>query len=128
MTTATPAVTAVAVEDVAASAVAAVDVALSDLKGRLPAGRRDALMRVGALFAARSLPLSAHAAAALHLHVCCAAPNLRHLEYFYDHVRIERLLFDGVAEPQEGVLYPDLSRPGIGLELKELDAAKYRVA
>ena len=31
------------------------------------------------------------------LHPCCAAPALRHLEYFHDHVRIEQLLFDGVA-------------------------------
>jgi len=34
-------------------------------------------------------------------------------------VRIERMLFQGVAEPAGGVLRPDLSRPGNGLELKE---------
>jgi L-alanine-DL-glutamate epimerase-like enolase superfamily enzyme len=76
-------------------------------------------LRVAALCQARSLELSAHCAPALHLHVCCAAPALRHLEYFHDHVRIEGMLFDGVAEPSGGVLRPDLSRPGNGLELKE---------
>jgi L-alanine-DL-glutamate epimerase-like enolase superfamily enzyme len=77
-------------------------------------------LRVAALCQARSLELSAHCAPALHLHVCCAAPAFRHLEYFHDHVRIERMLFDGVAEPSAGVLRPDLSRPGNGLELKEV--------
>jgi hypothetical protein len=35
--------------------------------------------------------------------------------------------FDGFSEPQKGIMKPDLSRPGNGLELKEKDAAVYRV-
>jgi hypothetical protein len=54
--------------------------------------------------------------------------TLRHLEYFHDHVRIERMLFDGVAEVGEGgVLVPPADRPGLGLELKRGDAEVYRV-
>jgi hypothetical protein len=52
---------------------------------------------------------------------------LRHLEYFHDHARIERLLFDGFRPPVEGHLAPDLSRPGIGLELKSADARRFAV-
>ncbi len=48
-----------------------------------------------------------------------------HLEYFHDHVRIEHMLFDGVVEPVDGALVPDLDRPGIGLELKRSDAERY---
>lgn len=33
------------------------------------------------------------------LHPCGAITPLRHLEYFHDRVRIERLLFDGAQEP-----------------------------
>lgn len=55
-----------------------------------------------------------------------AVPNLRHLEYFADHARVERLLFDGVLDPDGGTLRPDLSRPGMGLELKRADAERYR--
>ena len=33
--------------------------------------------------------------------------------------------FDGVLEPEEGVLRPDRSRPGNGLELKRGDAARF---
>ena len=71
------------------------------------------------------MPLSAHTAAALHVHPCCALGRLRHLEYFHDHERIERMLYDGVPEPVRGVLRPDLSRPGFGLELKRADASRY---
>jgi hypothetical protein len=48
-----------------------------------------------------------------------------HLEYFHDHTRIEDLLFDGVAVPRDGALYPELGRPGMGLELKRADAERY---
>jgi L-alanine-DL-glutamate epimerase-like enolase superfamily enzyme len=85
-------------------------------------------LRVAALCAARSLPLSSHCAPALHLHVDCAAPNLLHAEYFHDHVRIERMLFDGVQEPVDGVLRPDRARPGNGLELRRADAQRFEVA
>ncbi len=84
-------------------------------------------MRVGALCEARSLPLSAHTAPALHLHACCALTPVVHLEYFYDHVRIEQMLFDGAVEPVDGRLHPDLSRLGIGLEFKRADAERYAV-
>ena len=71
------------------------------------------------------VPLSAHTAPSIHSHVCCAVPAARHVEYFHDHVLIEEMLFDGVLKPINGVLYPDPSRPGLGLELKRSDAVKY---
>jgi L-alanine-DL-glutamate epimerase-like enolase superfamily enzyme len=74
-----------------------------------------------------NVPLSAHCAPALHLHVCCAAPRVRHAEYFHDHARIERMLFDGAVEPVDGVLHPDLSRAGMGLELRGREAERYAV-
>jgi hypothetical protein len=55
-------------------------------------------------------------------------PNLRHLEYFHDHVRIEGMLFDGALDPHGGVLRPDRNRPGLGLTFKDPDAEPYRVA
>ncbi len=84
-------------------------------------------LRVAALCQARSLQLSAHCGPSIHVHPCCAVVPFRHLEYFHDHVRVERLFFDGVLEPVEGMLRPDLSRPGNGLELKRADAARYAI-
>jgi hypothetical protein len=59
------------------------------------------------------------------VHIGCGTPALRHAEYFYDHARIERMLFDGVAEPVDGALRPDLTRSGMGLVLKRIDAQKF---
>jgi L-alanine-DL-glutamate epimerase-like enolase superfamily enzyme len=84
-------------------------------------------LAAGALADAFGVPLSAHTAPALHVHVSCAVQNVRNLEWFHDHARIERLLFDGVAEPERGELRPDLSRPGLGLEFKRVDAEPYLV-
>ena len=84
-------------------------------------------LRAATLADAHGIPLSAHCAPALHLHACMAIERLSPIEYFHDHVRIARLLFDGAPEPVGGALRPDLSRPGIGLELKQADAARYAV-
>ena len=84
-------------------------------------------MQAAALCQAFHLPLSSHCAPSIHVHPCCAATPVRHLEYFYDHVRIEKMLFDGAIEPRDGSLAPDLARPGLGLEFKGTDAARYAV-
>jgi L-alanine-DL-glutamate epimerase-like enolase superfamily enzyme len=84
-------------------------------------------MRAAALCDAFHLPLSSHCAPSLHVHPCCAATPVRHLEYFFDHVRIEQMLFDGAARARDGVLEPDRSRPGLGLAFRRADAARYAV-
>jgi L-alanine-DL-glutamate epimerase-like enolase superfamily enzyme len=84
-------------------------------------------MRVAALCESRSLQLSSHCGPSLHVHPCCAVPNFRHMEYFHDHVRIEHMFFEGVLTPVRGELRPDRSRPGMGLEFKRSDAARYAV-
>jgi L-alanine-DL-glutamate epimerase-like enolase superfamily enzyme len=76
------------------------------------------LLIVDALCEARGIPLSTHCAPSLHVHPACALKRLRHVEYFHDHARIEHLLFDGALTPEDGALWPDLSRPGLGLEFK----------
>jgi L-alanine-DL-glutamate epimerase-like enolase superfamily enzyme len=82
-------------------------------------------MQAAILCQAFNLPLSSHCAPSIHVHPCCAAQPVRHLEYFYDHVRIEHMLFEGALEPVNGELIPDLSRPGLGLEFKHKDATHY---
>jgi L-alanine-DL-glutamate epimerase-like enolase superfamily enzyme len=78
---------------------------------------------------AHQVDLSAHCAPQISAQVSTAARRLRHLEYFHDHDRIESMLFDGVLEPEPGgVLRPDRTRPGHGLELKREDAERFRIA
>jgi L-alanine-DL-glutamate epimerase-like enolase superfamily enzyme len=80
-----------------------------------------------ALCDAHQIALSAHCAPSIHMHACCAVPRARHLEFFHDHARIERMFFDGFCEPREGRMFPDLSRPGLGLDFKEKDAERFLV-
>ncbi len=80
--------------------------------------------RAAALADAWGIPLSAHAAPALHLPACCAAPRLRNIEWFHDHVRIERMVFDGAPLARDGRIRPDLSRAGHGLALRRTDAER----
>jgi L-alanine-DL-glutamate epimerase-like enolase superfamily enzyme len=82
-------------------------------------------LQAATLCDAYRIPLSSHCAPALHLHIDCATPAVRHAEYFYDHVRIERMIFDGVAAPVDGALRPDLTRSGMGLVLKQVDAQRF---
>ena len=82
-------------------------------------------LEAAALASAHHLPLSAHTAPSIHAHLCCGVRGACHAEYFHDHVRIERMLFDNVLEPIDGFLRPDPQRPGLGLELKHSDAVKY---
>jgi L-alanine-DL-glutamate epimerase-like enolase superfamily enzyme len=100
----------------------AVDVMMVDMTR---CGGITGLMRVGGLCLAHELPLSTHCAPSLHLHPCCALPTFRHCEYFHDHARIEEMLLDGFSYPEDGCIQPDLSRPGLGIELKVSDAERF---
>jgi L-alanine-DL-glutamate epimerase-like enolase superfamily enzyme len=100
----------------------AVDVVQADVTR---VGGITVMLRVDGLCKARSMPFSAHCAPAISAHVCCAMETAAHIEYFQDHVRVERLLFDGTLDPRGGALEPDRSRPGLGLELRRSDAARY---
>ncbi|HET9114691.1 MAG TPA: enolase C-terminal domain-like protein [Gaiellaceae bacterium] len=82
------------------------------------------LLSASGLATAHSIDVSAHCAPAISTHAFCAVERRRHLEYFHDHVRLEGMLFDGVPEPEDGVLRPDRSRAGNGLELKRADAER----
>jgi L-alanine-DL-glutamate epimerase-like enolase superfamily enzyme len=83
-------------------------------------------IRGAALAAAHNLQVSGHCAPNLHAHVGAAVPNLRHVEYFHDHQRIERLFFDGTLDPAGGALRPDPDRPGHGLTQRHADTERYR--
>ncbi|MGN6573027.1 MAG: enolase C-terminal domain-like protein [Pseudolabrys sp.] len=100
----------------------AVDVVQADVTR---CGGVTGFVQVAMLADAHHIDLSGHCAPALHLHAACAAPRLRHLEWFHDHVRIEHLLFDGAPVPKDGRIAPDPARPGHGLTFKDKDAAPF---
>ena len=114
---------------------------LADSAGLIAAGAVDCLQldvtrcggitefaRGAALAAAHNLHVSGHCAPNLHAHVAAAVPNLRHVEYFHDHQRIERMMFDGTLDPHGGAMHPDPDQPGHGMTLREADADRFRRA
>ncbi len=84
-------------------------------------------LRAAAVAAGQQLEVSGHCAPNLHAPVAAAVPNLRHLEWFHDHVRIERMLFDGSLDPSGGVVTPDPSARGHGMTLRPAVAERFRV-
>jgi L-alanine-DL-glutamate epimerase-like enolase superfamily enzyme len=84
--------------------------------------------RVAAVAASHGLDISGHCAPHLHAHVAAATPNLRHLEWFHDHTRIESAFFDGTLDPAGGSIRPDAAVPGHGLTLRTTDIDRFQVA
>jgi L-alanine-DL-glutamate epimerase-like enolase superfamily enzyme len=83
-------------------------------------------LRAAAVAASHGLEISGHCAPHLHAAAATAVPNLRHLEWFHDHVRIESMFFDGALDPAGGTVRPDPDAPGLGLTLRAADAERYR--
>ena len=84
--------------------------------------------QVAALAEAHHLEISGHCAPNLHAHVAAAVCNLRHVEYFHDHHRIETEMFDGALSPDGGTMVPDRSQPGHGLIARNEQLIRFRVA
>ncbi|HUI04883.1 MAG TPA: enolase C-terminal domain-like protein [Acidimicrobiales bacterium] len=82
-------------------------------------------LRAAALAGAHGLEVSGHCAPHLHAPLAGAVPNLRHIEYFHDHVRADGLLFEGLPAVEAGSL---VGRPpvGHGITLDGARAEPYR--
>ncbi|UQA90665.1 enolase C-terminal domain-like protein [Streptomyces halobius] len=84
-------------------------------------------LRAAAVAEAAGVQISGHCAQHVQAHAAAAVPNLRHLEWFHDHARIEDMLFDGVLDPTGGHLTPGADgAPGHGLTLRTDPAELYR--
>ncbi|GAA1359968.1 enolase C-terminal domain-like protein [Streptomyces beijiangensis] len=84
-------------------------------------------LRVAVVAQAHGLEVSATGAPHAHVHGAAAVPNLRHLEWFHDHARVESMFFDGVLDPTGGTVTPGDS-PGNGLSLRHDAVEPYRIA
>ncbi|MEP7177469.1 MAG: enolase C-terminal domain-like protein [Pseudonocardiales bacterium] len=75
-------------------------------------------LRSAALAQSQNLQVSAHCAPSLHAYVAAAVPNLRHVEWFVDHARLEPLLVDGLPEARGGALHLNTSTTGHGMSIR----------
>jgi L-alanine-DL-glutamate epimerase-like enolase superfamily enzyme len=85
-------------------------------------------LRAAAVAAAHNLQVSGHCGPHLHAHVAAATPNLRHLEWFHDHERIETMLFDSALDPTGGTITPRDDAVGNGLTFRDDVAEQFRIA
>ena len=74
-------------------------------------------MKVARLAEAFGLPMAPHAAQLVHLHVACAIPNLKAVEYMNHYLEADRLWYTEFPEPRDGMWSPYPDKPGLGLEL-----------
>jgi L-alanine-DL-glutamate epimerase-like enolase superfamily enzyme len=83
------------------------------------------LLIVDGLCVAHARPSSLHCAPTIHAQVGTAMQSPVHLEWFHDHVRLERMVLDGFPALEDGCAVPDAERPGLGVELRRADADRY---
>jgi L-alanine-DL-glutamate epimerase-like enolase superfamily enzyme len=84
-------------------------------------------LRAAAVAQAHNLEVSAHCAPALHAPVAAAVPNLRHVEWFADHARIDAAFLTGAPDVSGGALHPDPHAAGHGLAFNPA-AEQHRIA
>ena len=82
-------------------------------------------LKVAHLAHAFNLPVAPHAYQLIHLHLACATPNLRIVEYLGVAEEFDRIVFREFAEPQHGFWSPNPHKPGLGLELDPVAVKHY---
>lgn len=83
-------------------------------------------IKVAHLAHAFNLPVAPHAFQVIHLHVACATPNLRIVEYLGVSEEFDKLVYTEFPEPVDGMWSPYPDKPGLGLELNPDAVKKYR--
>jgi L-alanine-DL-glutamate epimerase-like enolase superfamily enzyme len=84
-------------------------------------------LKAAQLAAAFNLPVAPHAFQVVSLHVACATPNLRIVEYLGVSEEADLLWYTDFPRPVDGWWSPDPDRPGLGLELDPHAVERYRV-
>jgi L-alanine-DL-glutamate epimerase-like enolase superfamily enzyme len=84
-------------------------------------------LKVAHLAHAFNLPVAPHAYQLIHLHLACATPNLKVVEYLSQTEEGDRLWYTEFPEPRAGMWSPYPDRPGLGLELAPAAVRTYSV-
>ena len=66
-----------------------------------------------------------HAYQLIHLHLACATPNLKIVEYLGIIEEADKIFYKEFPEPIDGMWSPYPDRPGLGLELDPAAVKKY---
>ena len=82
-------------------------------------------MKVAHLAHAFNLPVAPHAVQLVHLHLTCATPNLKVVEYLGLLEEADKIMYKEWPQPTDGMWSPLPDKPGLGLELTPLAVEKY---
>ena len=84
-------------------------------------------MKIAHICQAFNLPIAPHAMQLPHLHVACAIPNLKVVEYMNTQLEGDRIWYTEFPEQKNGMWSPFKDKPGLGLELDHYSISKYQI-
>ena len=84
-------------------------------------------MKVAHMAHAFDLPVAPHAVQLVHLHLACATPNLKVVEYMNTSLEVDRLWYTDFPQQRDGMWSPFPDKPGLGLELDPHAVEKWAV-
>ena len=84
-------------------------------------------MKVAHMAHAYNLPIAPHAMQLVHLHLACATPNLKVVEYMNTSLEVDRLWYTEFPQQRDGMWSPFPDKPGLGLELDPHAVEKWAV-
>ena len=84
-------------------------------------------LKVAHMAHAFNLPVAPHAVQLVHLHLACATPNLKVVEYMNTTLLGDRVWYTEFPEQRDGMWSPSRNRPGLGLALDPAAVEKYAV-
>jgi L-alanine-DL-glutamate epimerase-like enolase superfamily enzyme len=84
-------------------------------------------MKVAHLAHSFNLPVAPHAVQLVHLHLTCATPNLKVVEYLGNSHEGDKIWYTEFPEHKDGMWSPYPDRPGLGLELDPHAVEKWAV-
>ena len=105
-------------------AAGGVDIAQPDV-GRV--GGVTEWMKVAHLAHSFNLPVAPHAFQLIHLHLACATPNLKVVEYMNTGLERDRVWYTEFPQQKGGMWSPYPDKPGLGLELNPDSVDKWAV-
>ncbi|RLC09079.1 MAG: mandelate racemase/muconate lactonizing enzyme family protein [Deltaproteobacteria bacterium] len=84
-------------------------------------------LKISHMVQAFNLQIAPHGEQLTHLHLACATPNLKRVEYLRFLEEAGRILYKDYPEPKDGMWSPDPDKPGLGLELRPEAIEQYAV-
>ena len=84
-------------------------------------------IKVAHIAHAFNLPVAPHAVQLVHLHLACATPNLKVVEYMNTSLEVDGVWYTEFPQQRDGMWSPFPDKPGLGLELDSHAVEKWAV-